>query len=162
MNVGLNNATGEWLWFLNAGDECMKNISIELLCTIDSCKASVIKSGVQAIKQNTKIMFGRVVSPHQGTFYRRNVLTSIGGYREDYKIISDWIAFNVLLSKNTKMHQSELIVAKFYENGVSSTQQGKRLISKEALKYAIECPTDLFRWYRFFKSIYKLCRKILQ
>jgi glycosyltransferase involved in cell wall biosynthesis len=155
MNIGLNNANGEWVWFLNAGDECMRDISTKLLHIMNSCSESIIKSGVEVIGDDVKIVFGRIVAPHQGTFYRKKILNIIGGYREDYKIISDWIVFNVLLSKKIKMYQSNLIVAKFYKNGVTSTNEGKWLICKESFKYTMEYPISLYRWYRFFISLYK-------
>jgi hypothetical protein len=157
MNTGLNNAAGEWVWFLNAGDECMSGISVKLLQVINSCaeNITVIKAGVESITgYSSKTVFGGIASPHQGTFYRKSILTAIGGYREDYKIISDRIMFDILFIKKMKMHQCSLVVAKFYENGISSTKNGKKLICKESFKYAMEHPTGLFRWYRYFKSIY--------
>jgi glycosyltransferase involved in cell wall biosynthesis len=154
MNIGLNNATGEWIWFLNAGDKCVKGIAIGLLHTMNSCNEDIIKSGIEAIGQETNITFGKIASPHQGTFYRKNILTSIGGYREDYKIISDRIVFDIFFLKKVKMYQSNLIVAQFYKNGISSTKYGKKLTYKESFKYAMEYPISLFRWYRYLKSIY--------
>jgi hypothetical protein len=161
MNIGLNNAIGEWVWFLNAGDECMRNISVKLLKLMNSCDENVIKSGVESVGQKTKIVFGKLVSPHQGTFYRKKTLNTIGGYREDYKIISDRIVFDILLSKKIKMYNSNLIVARFHEIGVSSTSDGKNLICKESFKYAMEYPVSLFRWYRYLKSLHNYLKHIL-
>ncbi|MDR0606477.1 MAG: glycosyltransferase [Bacteroidales bacterium] len=157
MNIGLHCAIGEWVWFLNAGDECMEGIGAKLLQIMKLCNHNeiIIKAGVESIrKNNIKIMFGKIVSPHQGTFYRKKELKNIRGYREDYKIISDWIVFESFLSRKAKMLQTDLIVARFYENGISSTKEGKWLICKESFKCAMEHPTRIFRWYRHFKSIY--------
>jgi glycosyltransferase involved in cell wall biosynthesis len=161
MNTGLNSATGEWVWFLNAGDECMSGISPKLLQVINSCAEdiSVIKAGVESISEyGSATVFGKIASPHQGTFYRKSILTSVGGYREDYKMISDRIMFDLLFFEKIKMYQCNLVVAKFYENGISSTKNGKRQICKESFRYAMEYPISLFRWYRYVKSIY-LCIK---
>jgi glycosyltransferase involved in cell wall biosynthesis len=156
MNIGLHNSIGEWVWFLNAGDECIKGVSLKLLQIINSCdeKVNVIKAGVGTIGQEVNVTFGKIASPHQGTFYRKNILTIVGGFREDYKIISDRIMFDTLFLRRLKMYQCDLVVAKFYENGISSSKNGKKLICKESFKYAMEYPISIFRWYRYFKSIY--------
>jgi glycosyltransferase involved in cell wall biosynthesis len=151
MNIGLHRAIGEWLWFLNAGDECMEGISAKLMQIMSFCNASIIKSGVEAINDSgCRIVFGKIVSPHQGTFYKRHILSEMGGFREDYKIISDRILFDKFLIKRIKMYQSELIVARFYENGISST--GKDIKIKESLCHALELPVSPLRWYRYFKE----------
>lgn len=104
MNFGLNKANGKWVWFLNAGDECVDNIHDKLLQALSSCNAGVLKAGVNAINSNneTNVIFGRLISPHPGTFYRTEILRKIGGYREDFKIISDQIAFETLFLKKRK------------------------------------------------------------
>jgi hypothetical protein len=115
---------------------------------------NVIKAGIETIGQEINITFGKIASPHQGTFYRKNILTIVDGFREDYKIISDRIVFDILFLRKVKMYQCNLVVAKFYENGISSSKNGKKLICKESFKYAMEYPINLFRWYRYFKSIH--------
>jgi glycosyltransferase involved in cell wall biosynthesis len=158
MNIGLNNAIGEWIWFLNAGDKCMKGISEKLLHTILFCNKqgkNIIKAGVESVSNyGSKTVFGKVVSPHQGTFYKRCILSDTGGFREDFKMISDRVLFDEFLMQGIKMYQSKLIAAKFYENGISSTCDGRWLICKESYKYAMEHPVNVFRWYRYLKSIY--------
>jgi glycosyltransferase involved in cell wall biosynthesis len=134
MNIGLNDATGEWVWFLNAGDECIKGVSVELLQIMNSCdeETKVIKAGVETISEKINITFGRIASPHQGTVYRKNILTIVGGYREDYRIISDRIIFDILYLRKVKMVQCSLVIAKFYINGISSSKKGKKLICTES------------------------------
>jgi glycosyltransferase involved in cell wall biosynthesis len=155
MNFGLSKAKGEWVWFLNAGDECVDNIHGKLLQALTSCNAGVFKAGVNAINSNnaTNIIFGRLISPHQSTFYRTKALQKIGGYREDFKIISDQVAFETLLFKRIKMHRSRLIVANFYENGVSRSIEGKSMACKERLKYTLECPINILSWYIYIRTV---------
>jgi glycosyltransferase involved in cell wall biosynthesis len=155
MNIGLYNAKGNWVWFLNAGDECMMGVSSKLLQIINSCgeNVNVIKAGVETIGQAVNVTFGKLASPHQGTFYKKRILTIAGGFREDYKIISDRIMFDILLLKRVKMYRCNLVVARFYENGISSSENGKKQICKESFRYAISKPYDILRWYRYFKDV---------
>jgi glycosyltransferase involved in cell wall biosynthesis len=155
MNFGLAKAKGEWVWFLNAGDECVDHIHDKLLQALGSCNAGVLKAGVNVINSNNeaKILLGRLISPHPGTFYRTEALQKIGGYREDFKIISDQIAFETLLFKKIKMYKSRLIVANFYENGVSTSIEGKSMACKERLKYALECPINILSWYLYIRTV---------
>jgi glycosyltransferase involved in cell wall biosynthesis len=155
MNFGLDKAKGEWTWFLNAGDECVDNIHDKLLQALSSCNAGVLKAGVYTINSNNDahIIFGRLISPHPGTFYRTKVLQEIGGYREDFKIISDQIVFETLFLKKIKMYRTRLIVANFYENGVSISFKGISMACKERLKYALECPINILSWYIYIRTV---------
>jgi glycosyltransferase involved in cell wall biosynthesis len=153
MNIGLNSAVGEWVWFLNAGDECINGIGAELLQIMSVCNAGVIKSGIESIKNGISItVYGKIVSPHPGTFYKRRILSGAGGFREDYKVISDRIMFDRLMMKRIKMYQSKLVVARFYENGISSGGEGKDIKIRESLRYALKFPVSPLRWYRYFKE----------
>lgn len=154
MNVGLSKATGEWVWFLNAGDEAFFDEgSEELLKVLQKSNSKLLMAGLVAINgSEERIVFGRMTSPHQSTFYDTVSLKSIGGFREDLKIISDRVAFDTLRKKNIKIQKTTLVVAKFYEDGISSSEEGMKIKKKECLKLAFERPFDLLRWFRYFRN----------
>jgi hypothetical protein len=155
MNIGLNNATGEWTWFLNAGDDAKTGISKKLLEYLNRYNnVGIIIAGVSIIKKGQCFdSFGRKFPPHQSTFYKRKLLSMIGGYREDFKGISDVIAFDQL-NKQTSKCKIDIIVANYYWNGFSSSVKGKKIIRKEFFRYALLKPYSLLRWYRYFKNVY--------
>jgi glycosyltransferase involved in cell wall biosynthesis len=154
MNVGLNNAKGEWLWFLNAGDEAKNGIS-DILFNSFKSNNDILIAGVCIIKDGQyKNSFGRKFPPHQSTFYRKKCLLSIGGYREDFKGISDVIVFDMLINRNVSKCKINLIVANYYWDGFSSSVDGKKIIKKEFFRYAMLKPYSLLRWYRYLKNVY--------
>ncbi|GHV66296.1 hypothetical protein AGMMS49928_00650 [Spirochaetia bacterium] len=154
MNYGLYKANGEWIWFLNAGDECITGISNNLLQALESCTGEVMKCGVNITDNNSsRIWFGKIISPHPGTLYKTHVLRKINGFREDFKIISDQLVFDKLLLKRVKMIDAHLVIVNFYENGVSSSIEGKALSCKERLKYTLECPVNIISWYRYIRTV---------
>jgi glycosyltransferase involved in cell wall biosynthesis len=154
MNIGLNNAIGEWVWFLNAGDEAKPSISKKLLdCLNRYSNAGIIIAGVSIIKNGQCFdSYGRKFPPHQSTFYKRKILV-LEGYREDFKGIADVIAFDKL-NKQTSKCKIDLIVANYYWNGFSSSVKGKKIIRKEFFRYAMLKPYSFLRWYRYFKNVY--------
>jgi glycosyltransferase involved in cell wall biosynthesis len=156
MNVGLHNAIGEWLWFLNAGDETKTGISGKLLNYFNLySNVDIIIAGISIVKDGQCFdSFGRKFPPHQSTFYKNKVLSRIGGYREDFRGISDVIVFDRLDNKKSSKCKVNLIVANYYWNGFSSSVKGKKIIRKEFFRYAILKPYSPLRWYRYFKNVY--------
>ncbi len=153
MNVGLSKATGKWVWFLNAGDVANEGICEELLLLLNESESQLLMTGIIAVNgADERKVFGKMTSPHPGTFCNTLQLKAINGYREDFKIISDRVAFDTLRKKNIKIEKSNLVVAKFYEDGISSSEEGIKIKKKECLKHAFERPFDLLRWFRYFRN----------
>jgi GT2 family glycosyltransferase len=136
MNRGLEDATGEYIYFLNAGDSFFNDQVLEELY-------SLIRSGspqwivglveIQELGGNSVIsaewdyaaekraLFGRGrFPPHQGTIVRTDALRSVGGFAEKYRIAADY-AVALALSQVSDPLMSSRVIAKFVEGGVSTS-----------------------------------------
>lgn len=152
MNHGLFKATGEWVWFLNAGDECASDIT-SICSFLETSQADIISAGIYRDHEGHKsAQYGRLTSPHPGTLYKTKLLQSHGGYREDYKIIADRIVFDEL-RPISKIERVKYIAAIFYEDGISSSKEGMILRQKESLRYFKEKPWIIIRFYRLLRDI---------
>lgn len=127
MNKGIQQASGEYLYFLNSGDYLSDNI----LAQIPWNKATYIAGDVMLVKPqetiNVKspdvpniIFFLEKSLPHQACFIHRNLFKE-GGYSTDYKIISDWIhsVQSIVFENSTYVHVS-LTIATCDGSGLSS------------------------------------------
>ena len=135
MNTGLNAATGQYVYFLNAGDRLRD--------------ASVLASVVQVLKEETPgWLYGQVAfldgqgrevippafdfqqekralfargrfPPHQGTVTRRTLLQSMGGFDTKYRVAADYAAA-LQLSLIAEPFEMANVIAEFTEGGVST------------------------------------------
>ena len=154
MNCGLKEANGKWVWFLNAGDECAPDI-LKIISELEESDSGVLSAGVWVASKPGGALterFGNFTSPHQGTFYKTEVLQKNGGYREDFKTLSDRVAFDEIRS-GSKIQRSKNLAAIFYEDGLSCSKDGFLLRLKESFKYYKEKPWDMLRSYRLVRDI---------
>jgi glycosyltransferase involved in cell wall biosynthesis len=137
MNKGIDAANGEYIIFLNSGDEFYESNVIEkcyheldkdivygnLLVKDDEkkfIKQPFIKKYPDSI--TAKYMENDSV-PHNGSFIRLELLKR-EKYNEHFKIVSDWAFFykKMLLDKCSYKH-IDIIVSKFYLGGASSDER---------------------------------------
>jgi glycosyltransferase involved in cell wall biosynthesis len=136
MNRGLEGATGEYIYFLNAGDSFYSDeVLEELHSLIKSSSPQWIVGLVEIQKLNgnsvisaewdyaaeKRALFARGrFPPHQGTVVRTTTLRSVGGFDEKYRIAADYAAA-LALSEVSDPLMSPRIIAKFVEGGVSTS-----------------------------------------
>lgn len=134
MNTGLQNASGKYVQFLNAGD-CLHDDSV-----LQRVRASVAsepqwmfgpveivgKDGKRTVTPawdysiEKKHMFARGLFPqHQGTFARRELLQKLGGFDTSFRIAADYALF-LQMSQVSDPLELDFVVADFYEGGLSS------------------------------------------
>lgn len=143
MNKGIAQAHGEYCLFLNSGDKLFKPESLENVikqgpvADIVSCDIVVDDDTLKGYKsppdEITPVYLNRRPVPHPSTLIKTSIMKQYG-YREDYKIISDWIFFYEALIRNNSTYQHiGLPLSVFYTDGVSSTNKEK--ISEEGKRY---------------------------
>ena len=146
MNKGIDKANGEYVIFLNSGDEFYDIFSIEKcygelnkdiiygnLLVKDEQKKYIKSPFIKKYPDVITAQYMAVDSvPHNGSFIRLKLLKE-EKYNEDFKIVSDWAFFfkKMLLDKCTYKH-IDVIVSKFYLGGASSDE---KQIRKEKTKY---------------------------
>ncbi len=135
MNIGLQQAMGEYVYFLNAGDvlhdpESLANARKSMVVNCDaligrvqfiySPKRSVVPSVVD-IERESKHFFARgLFPPHQGLVTRRALLYDVGGFNEDFTVASDYEVF-LKLTARASFCTTNSVLADFYVGGLSTT-----------------------------------------
>jgi glycosyltransferase involved in cell wall biosynthesis len=138
MNKGIEQASGEYLLFLNAGDHFINEQSLQRASTHLSDKEiiyfnlHVIEGSRDFIKTYPSCLsfsyFVEDTLPHPATFIKKTAFAKAGTYREDFKILSDWKFFIDAICKYQLTYKkvSEAITT-FYIGGMSSNPENYNL-----------------------------------
>ena len=125
MNTGLNTATAEYLYFLNAGDR-LRMLNEEQPDWLYGQVAFIDAHGHEVIppafdyREERKALFARGrFPPHQGTIVRRSILTSLGGFDTTYRITADYAAA-LRLSLIADPIEMTDVLAEFTAGGIST------------------------------------------
>lgn len=148
MNKGAYMSTGEYMLFLNSGDFLYSNDVIEKLlnrkfdediicCTMHSYndKLSHLCLPPQFVSLYTFIGGSML---HPATLISRKIFDTVGGYIEEYKVISDWCFFvdSMIVNNCSFRVFKDIILTSFNEFGISSTNRdnNRRIAQTDFLK----------------------------
>jgi len=144
MNKGAKMATGEYLIFLNSGDNLADNKTIEHLLEYDLttdiisgiCVDYTDKEYIYQYPPKDVTLYTLIHGSlsHPTSLIRRTLFEEIGGYRENYRIISDWAFFvDALLVKRCSYSTIPLVMVYFNCNGISSVSPNLENDEKQVL-----------------------------
>lgn len=135
MNQALDSATGDYVYFLNAGDELAESTVLarvrRAVAGTDAVWAFgpveiLERSGARVVtppwdyEWEKRALFSRGHFPaHQGTFARREVLAALGGFDTAYRISADYAIF-LHLSLVGDPVVLPFVIARFHEGGMST------------------------------------------
>lgn len=173
MNKGLNRATGDYVWFVNAGDrihapETVQNICAglkeELPDVIYGETAIIDGSGTQVAMRRLKapaslnwksFKWGMLVS-HQSFIAKRTLASA---YDPQYRLVADYDWCIRILQKSKQVYNTHMILSDFLEEGLSSKQRKASLKERYSImnRYYGKVTTFLLHiWFavRFYFARY--------
>jgi glycosyltransferase involved in cell wall biosynthesis len=149
MNKGINISTGEYLLFINSGDEFLDTNSLEK--AFDHLDGTdLVSFNLMVALENSSYIkhypyfptfkyFLDDTLPHPATFIKRKLLQLTAGYDESLKICADWAFFLVALCKLDATHKHvDIPLSKFYFDGISSLKENRMLMFDEKKQMLIK------------------------
>lgn len=138
MNKGLQEASGEFVLYLNAGDTFASPTALaQILGTLRRSgsvtwvvgrirvvdrRGRVVDSALWNFDEEKSRLFARgAFPPHQATIVRTEVLRGLGGFASDYAVAADYHAA-MRLSLASEPVMMDEVLAEFHEGGTSTIQ----------------------------------------
>jgi len=132
MNKGLKAATGDYVWFLNTGDQIYSKDTVELMVAGFEGLPDIIYGGTMIIDENQNEIGDRRLSPpdkltwrsfrqgmvvcHQSLIVKRELAPA---YNLNYRLSSD-IDWAIRAAKNAdRIHNTRMILSRFLEGGLT-------------------------------------------
>jgi glycosyltransferase involved in cell wall biosynthesis len=166
MNKGIAKATGDYLNFMNSGDCFYSNNALQKVADYDS-HADIItgrdyhysdekKMGHASIQPSwlSMITFFTSTLDHQSSFIKRELFNN-SPYREDLRLVSDWVFFLEKVVIEEKVVQFIPDIICYRETGGITWQQYDRNL-KERDQYLHQLiPTGIYKDYSTLAQIDK-------
>lgn len=147
MNKGIKQARGEYLLFMNGGDVFYNNNVVAVVMPLlTKMKKDVFYGDSYRLFENkkdcfiktypdkiTKSFFLTNTLAHQSSFIKKELFEKFGGYREDFKIVSDkekWLKF---IDNDVDFFHISQPLSCFRMNGISRQQSDTLLQEKKKL-----------------------------
>lgn len=135
MNAALELASGDFAYFLNAGDTLASSSVLTRVreqlgnavwgfgpVEIEEASGTAVVTPPWDYESEKRAGFSRgLFPPHQGTFTRTSVLRQLGGFDTSYRIAADYAAA-LRMSLIADPIQLSLVIARFREGGTSTVQ----------------------------------------
>jgi glycosyltransferase involved in cell wall biosynthesis len=160
MNKGLLQSTGDYVIFMNSGDVFYDKYVLSNFC--DKANGEDLIYGLSIWSDTKKYWnpprdiklkdtISKVLIPHQATFYKRIKILKLGGYREEYKIISDWAIFIDFITNGYTYNKIDLVICLSEPAGLSF--EFFKIIKKEKYNFLSKKSKKYLSWYFFYRII---------
>ncbi len=132
MNKGLMAATGEYVWFLNSGDQIYSNNTVEMMIAGLEGVPDIIYGGTMIIDEKQNEIGDRRLKPpdqltwksfrqgmvvcHQSIIVKREVAPT---YNLNYRLSADFDWAIRSVKKAAQIHNTNLILSRFLEGGLT-------------------------------------------
>jgi glycosyltransferase involved in cell wall biosynthesis len=141
MNKGINLAKGQWLIFINAGDQlvpgAIKYLDIDRKSNFGIVYGNTIRGQFERTfpYREEWITTGNLPMCHQSTLYNRAVLKDEMYYKSDYRLFSENELFMRIFSLDIPTCYADVDIAYFLGGGVSSTTSAETRKAKYKFLY---------------------------
>ena len=166
MNKGLEKVTSDYCLFLNSGDylhdeKTLENVKQQITNGVPLIYGSIKWEDSNIFwnpKKDLKAfeMTNKSVIPHQGAFFNTLILKKLNGYKENFKVISDWGIMLEIIALGAKTQKLDLIISICEKQGISAKFENKA--KKERLVYLIRYNFKIL----IFGIMYQLKKIILK
>lgn len=142
MNKGIKQSTGDYLLFLNSGDQLIDELVIQKV--IESGLIEDLVYGNLLFLDNKKEWtwsfsdiltfehFYQSTIPHPSTFIKKQLFEKVGYYDENLKIVSDWKFFILATARfNCTYKHIPMIITAYTFDGISSRPENLKAIDIE-------------------------------
>ena len=175
MNKGVAKATGDFVFFINAGDTLLNSdvikLAIDKINSFNGRDIDVFHGKIICYFDDTgdgylwksgpynRFAAYRGCLPHQATFYLRKAFQKNGLFDESYRIAGDyeWLVRG-LIKKHLKFQYIEILTAFFYKGGISNNPEYQTDHKKEIHKLISKNYTSV---QRVMFSVLNRIRKII-
>jgi glycosyltransferase involved in cell wall biosynthesis len=142
MNKGIKKAKGEYLLFLNSGDNLINDKILEehhnfikekdlIYFNLEIARNTFSQVRTYPEYINFSFMFSAGL-PHQATFIKAHLFNELGKYDENLKFSSDWKFFMLCLFKlNCSYLKVDTTLSTFYLDGISSDSKNLKILNEE-------------------------------
>jgi len=169
MNKGIRHANGDYLLFLNGGDELAAPDVLEKVFASqydeDILYGDMIKddAGHRYLSSlngysSTPFFFFAHTLPHQGSFIKKKLFDDFGPYDESYRLMGDYEFFKrALIQHKATMRYLGLIIGVFDYSGMSTKPEFKPIQRSEVRKARLSTyGLSRFILFSFIYGIYDL------
>lgn len=167
MNKSLQYINGEYVIFMNSGDEFYNSDVLSSVSELTIDKDFIfggmvrVKNGKELSKSipENKItlytLFYRIIC-HQSTFTKSELLKSMGGYDESIKLSADWaLLFDSLILGNKTYKTIPVHICKYDVSGMSSSKDAEEVIKNEKKMHFKKKLPYIYDDYVKMHSIYR-------
>jgi glycosyltransferase involved in cell wall biosynthesis len=143
MNRAILRARGIWLYFLGSDDELNDENVLKNAMSPEHVDNNEVLYGSARIIGDCWAAHGSIYDGpfdlpkllvkninHQAIFYRAELVGRAGSFNLDHAIWADW-DFNLRCWALTKFKYIDLVVAKFYAGGISSSKQSEKQFQRD-------------------------------
>lgn len=174
MNKGIRFATGDIIYFLNAGDSLFdeKTISLVLnefekndpdflytdilLCKNNELQQAIIKK----FDRVDKYFLFRDCICHQASFFKKSVFEKFGGFNEEFKLTSDYEMLLKIMADKTLKKTYLTVTAAYYDvTGASSISED--IVKKERVEIQKHFYSS-FEAFAYSSWLYQFVRRRLR
>ena len=151
MNTGLNNLNGDFVIFINGGDQLISLLSFFDLYSSNH-SFDIYGFAVREDSAVGAVRVPRYTAPHPGTIYRVHFLSDFV-FDINLKISADRDLFDTLRESCARIIFSKIAISIFNTDGVSSKRRDFRDRFNDAVYELRNRPLSFLRLWRFCRTV---------